>query len=347
MSIDQAQLSAISEAISGNGHTVALLQEAQKAITTGACRNLTEAISRIGTALIDIPVAKLEQISTAIRINTSNQVLLTNTAAHQIATRLVVPSEIIGLAENEFSAKALGKQFNTQKALKKCFEDLAKEKPSIALEETAEISHDWLNSYMAEAEKMSSEYMQKIFGKILAGEILKPKRFSIRTLRTLSELNQETAENFARCCSLVVEVKGKESDFLFTYLDQTDFFEWGLSKEAFADLVEFGLIRVLPEFQGIASYIDRVKKLTPEELSKEPDLKIVINKKEWGIRIQKDSAHNIKNIFSLPLGGGMLSYSLTRVGKELMSIVDTTHNQRFIDELRLTLEKNNAALIEY
>ena len=55
---------------------------------------------------------------------------------------------------------------------------------------------DWMNAFMRFSEGASSERLQLLFGKILAGEICTPGSFSPSTLRMVSELTQAVAKDF-------------------------------------------------------------------------------------------------------------------------------------------------------
>jgi hypothetical protein len=65
----------------------------------------------------------------------------------------------------------------------------------------AEPDEDWLNVFERYAEDASTERMQKLWGRVLAGEIRKPGRFSVGTLRFLSEFSQADGLDFAEFCS--------------------------------------------------------------------------------------------------------------------------------------------------
>jgi hypothetical protein len=56
---------------------------------------------------------------------------------------------------------------------------------------------DWLWKWRNSASSTSQDYMQLIWGKILAGEIKNPKTFSMRTLNTISNLSQNDAERLS------------------------------------------------------------------------------------------------------------------------------------------------------
>lgn len=66
------------------------------------------------------------------------------------------------------------------------------------------IENDWTTRFFNIAEDISDEEMQNLWGRILAGEIKKPKSFSIRTLELLKNLSKEEAEIFAKFSSLKI-----------------------------------------------------------------------------------------------------------------------------------------------
>src|SRR5205814_1243291 len=60
------------------------------------------------------------------------------------------------------------------------------------------IEDDWLNVFERFAEDASSERLQQLWAKILAGEIRRPKTFSLQTLRFAAELDELTARVFEK-----------------------------------------------------------------------------------------------------------------------------------------------------
>lgn len=63
--------------------------------------------------------------------------------------------------------------------------------------EEASINADWMNKFSSFAQDISDEDLQIIWGKLLAGEILRPGSFSLSTLRVISELDQSIANDFS------------------------------------------------------------------------------------------------------------------------------------------------------
>jgi hypothetical protein len=79
--------------------------------------------------------------------------------------------------------------------------------------EAAPISDDLLNAFENEASQASSEQMQRLFGKILAGEIRRPGSFSIRTIKLLSQPDNSAALTFHRLCSLSASLRTADRIF--------------------------------------------------------------------------------------------------------------------------------------
>jgi len=77
--------------------------------------------------------------------------------------------------------------------------DLPRPEVSSDIEANENIDEDWMNQVVRYAEDGSSERLQQVWGRVLAGEIVKPGSFSRHTLRFVAELDKETAEN----CELV------------------------------------------------------------------------------------------------------------------------------------------------
>jgi len=102
------------------------------------------------------------------------------------------------------------------------------------------VDEDWSTRFFKYAEDISNEEMQTLWGKILAGEIKRPKSFSLRTLELLRNLSKEEADLFTKAANLAVSrnneaflYKGKEGDTLEKY---------ALNFNSIAHLIEIGLV---------------------------------------------------------------------------------------------------------
>jgi len=92
------------------------------------------------------------------------------------------------------------KQINIEEITQKAAENLEFE-TSVPDEP---IDEDWTSRFFDYAEDISNEDMQGLWGRILAGEIKKPKSYSLRTLDILRNLSTEEAEVFIKFGSLAI-----------------------------------------------------------------------------------------------------------------------------------------------
>ena len=65
----------------------------------------------------------------------------------------------------------------------------------------SEPDHDWTARFFNEVQDVSSEEMQLLWAKVLAGEVQHPGSTSIRTLGILKNLDRNTAQLFRKFCS--------------------------------------------------------------------------------------------------------------------------------------------------
>ncbi len=77
-----------------------------------------------------------------------------------------------------------------------------------------EPDHDWTARFFNEAQDVSSEDMQTLWAKVLAGEVERPGSTSIRTLGVLRDLDRSAATTFQRLCSIAVSIKPDGRAFL-------------------------------------------------------------------------------------------------------------------------------------
>lgn len=65
-------------------------------------------------------------------------------------------------------------------------------------ESAEDVDDDWLNVFARHAENATSERMRRLWGRVLAGEILKPGTYSQAALRVLAEMPSGTAQLFEK-----------------------------------------------------------------------------------------------------------------------------------------------------
>ena len=98
------------------------------------------------------------------------------------------------------------------------------------------VDDDWLHRWRDSASKVSSETLQTLWGRVLAGEVKAPGAFSLRTLEFLKNLSQEEARRIEKLAPFVI-------DNSFVFSDNQDALESeGISFSSLVELQDLGMI---------------------------------------------------------------------------------------------------------
>ena len=115
------------------------------------------------------------------------------------------------------------------------------------LQDTTDVSEDkvdeeWLANFFEHTKFATSEYMQKLWGKILADEVKQPNSYSIRALNTLRVLKKTDAEKFSKMCNLLLSNCNKT--YHRVIYDSKYFYEkFNITDSDLSYLEEIGLIQ--------------------------------------------------------------------------------------------------------
>jgi hypothetical protein len=69
------------------------------------------------------------------------------------------------------------------------------------------VDEDWIAAFINDCQDISNGQMQLVWGRILAGEVSKPRSFSLRTLAAVRTMSQADANTFTQFCSVVWEIQ--------------------------------------------------------------------------------------------------------------------------------------------
>lgn len=103
-----------------------------------------------------------------------------------------------------------------------------------------EPDHDWTARFFDCVQDVSSEHMQRLWAKVLSGEVESPGRTSLRTLETLRNMTQREAEVFERIAPYVID-----NEFVFCDRDFIETCE-NLRYPKLLHLKECGLLNIDP-----------------------------------------------------------------------------------------------------
>lgn len=160
-------------------------------------------------------VAKLVQGSAAIKFSTrvrdnldtlEGRSIVSRALAEEVAARARADPAIVGRAMNRFLSDELESQARLESIAVLALEDLSQEPQASAEKQDGataeEVSDDWLRRYAAFAKDVSEADLQRVWARILAGEIKRPGSFSVRTMRFIAEMDKEVAATFQELARL-------------------------------------------------------------------------------------------------------------------------------------------------
>ncbi|CAK8714099.1 hypothetical protein GCAAIG_03440 [Candidatus Electronema halotolerans] len=111
--------------------------------------------------------------------------------------------ELIALHERAVSRlthRELRRQHNIEKAVHYAMNEIFQEETVSA----EPVDEDWIARFFNIVEDVSNEQMQQLWGRILAGEVKRPKSFSLRTMEALRNISQKEAEVFQKVAMYAV-----------------------------------------------------------------------------------------------------------------------------------------------
>lgn len=206
-----------------------------------------KALADLLGGLVAVPAAKLDQFAQSIKDTTASRTLTANALAKAAAESACDEPGLVALAQEVYLPTALRKAKNKIEVASRAATHLSTIFPDEKPGNACPPDDDWMNSFMRFAEDASSERMRDLFGRILAGQVKKPKSFSVSTLRTLSELDQEIAEDFLLAWSLSV---GESVDFSSYWQRGDGFLLWKRLSES-GLMAQSSSSQFLPPFQAI------------------------------------------------------------------------------------------------
>lgn len=207
-----------------------------------------------------------------------------------------------------------------------------------------EPDHDWTARFFNDVKDVSSEEMQLLWAKVLAGQVERPGNTSLRTLSILKNLDQNTAKLFRKLCSACVSLRLKSGKDQYRLLDARvpsldgDPGQNALSKYG----LDFGVLNMLNEHGLIISaynsfhngYTNCILRLTPTGEILLPVNHFAYQGQSWILSPTKDPM-NINEEFKLS------GVALTKSGMELSDIVDVEPMEEYTQDLERFLEEKN------
>lgn len=222
------------------------------------------------------------------------------------------PEELMARASMRIKYEAIQQQNNIENVLQLAEDELRYEN-DISDEQ---VDEDWINRLFNIVRDVSSEEMQFIWGKILAGEIKEPKSFSLRTLETIRNLSRNEAETFQKIIPLIIEHNGT----YFMTSNKNLFNKFGIE---YSDILLLGECGLLNDSSMLSLNLHIPSKKTANFFTTD-NLMLIQNPTETDIEE-----------FSIGL------HPLSSAGKELFKILPKTSNLEYLLSVAEALVKDN------
>jgi uncharacterized repeat protein (TIGR03899 family) len=160
------------------------------------------------------------------------------------AENKIIKMENYNAIEQRLLHQELKKQSNIENILEVAVEQISLE-PEISSEP---VDQDWTTRFFRIAEDISNDEMQKLWGRILSGEVKQPGSFSLRTLEILKNITRDEAELFTKFTQL--KISHGDKFFVINY-DHVQTLEklFNIKYSDILALDELGLVNSEPNLQ--------------------------------------------------------------------------------------------------
>ncbi|WP_295074576.1 DUF2806 domain-containing protein [Tabrizicola sp.] len=266
------------------------LTEAVSGVPEPVKKSFFKSISTLLGGLTSIPAAWLHQKAQSVEDRTAATSLVAQALAKAVAEKCSEDPSLIQAAAEVYLPEAIRKAENRVRIAKAAADQIASNADSAVPK--SDVDQDWLNTFSRFAEDASSERLQDLFGRILAGEVRQPGAFSASTLRAVSELSQEIAQDFSSVWELSV---GEAVDY-------SEEFDRGSGYSRWMRLAEAGLMAPTTSVQYLPPFNPVFQGFSAWSPFRAEDISILI-------------------LFSIDSKSSWKNIQFTRVGREIATIL--------------------------
>ena len=215
------------------------------------------------------------------------------------------PASPLAVVHRNRIAQEVRSEVNVSKALLRAEAEL-EDDPQTPPDRT--VDEDWLFRWRDAAGTVSTEDLQTLWGRVLAGEIKSPGSFSLRTLEFLKNISQKEAREITKLAPFVLD-----NDFIFR----------GANKLFDAEGITFGFLLYLQNL-GITCGVDAAG-LSVEIGHGYPDRfqKVLISYDRALLVTHEDASKKLK----------LEIYGLTPLGKQIFKLGSFTPHEIYLREI--------------
>ena len=210
--------------------------------------------------------------------------------------------------------------------------------------EDHEPDHDWTARFFNDVQDVSSEEMQQLWGKILAGEVERPGSTSLRTLSILKNLDQSTANTFQRLCSACVLFEPTDASLVDARVPslggnpgKNALAKYGFHYDVLNLLNEYGLI--ISDYNSWQDYKMSIGiPLSPPDPGQAVRFPFTFQGRYWILipTTQRDTSSEFR----------LSGVALTRSGREMSRIVELEPMEEYMQDLMTYFESSGFQMTE-
>ncbi|MCI8597291.1 MAG: DUF2806 domain-containing protein [Lachnospiraceae bacterium] len=246
--------------------------------------------------MADSKAYELQQISDAVR-NNSDVPIVYNSTGVSIDTSNF--EEITKRASSRLAYQEITKQQNIEAVADNAYQELE----NVAEVSSEPVNRDWMFRFFNSVENVSDKELQKIWGRILAGEIKSPNTYSYRTLEKLKNMTQQEVECF-RLVAPFALYQNKNRFIINAHFSRD---KYGIKFDSIMKLEECGLMLS----RSLYYYIDFGEEVEPTS---------IFNNKIYGM-IEPTNSNTPR--IELP------AYAFTESGKQLLDAICLEANEPY------------------
>ena len=232
----------------------------------------------------------------------------------QLNAKMKTPEALQMRAEIREHQESIRQQSNIENVLSQTANELLYTSDDVVSDEP--IDDDWIARFFGIIRDISSQEMQFIWSKILAGEIKKPGSFSLRTLDVIRNLSQSEAIAFEKIVPFIVN--NGPIYFILKNLKYKE--KYKIQHTDFLTLDACGLIAL----NNSTVYSPKIGKSFQEYIANDSYIVLARSTSEQEITITTEI------------------YPLTKVGQELYSILDHPVDEQIMKDLAKSIYDHNS-----
>lgn len=293
--------------------------EAVANAVTAVAKLLETALKGLGTLgndFFEFDRRKIERIGGA-NARTTRLEIITEAQAKAEAEiiKFETENELIQRTEQRLLTKEVKRQTNIEKTLLLAKDDLEQSSEPVSNEP---VSEDWATRFFNIAQDVNDEDMQILWARVLAGEVKKPKSFSLRTLETLKNLSSEEAEMFQTAVSLSFE-----NSFIIRLGNINSLKDYGLSYDKILILRDSRLIST-----GDTDY-----KSADSQNGKGIMTDLIGKTDKFSMKIPSDKKFKVDVL------------NFTNAGKEVAKMIQVDTNKKYFEDIKEHMTKKGYEII--